>query len=293
MRDVSGLSLGDESYECGDHHQGDIGCQPPFPFLCEDNEERHVRLAELIADKVIPRLLTLHNGISADSGRMAHAGDAEIAELTRLVLGPDNSDASDYILGLKNAGLSLDVLHAELLEPTARHLGELWNQDEVDFIDVTIGVSRLQRLVHIFEDLDEIPSYGDKRRVLIMATPGEKHSFGTVVVQNCLRAGGWHVCSCDSSQIGDIAAVVAREWFGVVGFSLAAECNMGTLAEVIRRVRASSLNKSLGVMVGGPAFMDHPERVAEVGADATAVNGAAAVIVAKKLLVASLANIRT
>jgi MerR family transcriptional regulator, light-induced transcriptional regulator len=292
MRDLDVLSLNEALQDCGDLQQGDIGCRSPFPFLSEDTGERHARLAELIADKVIPRLLTLHNGFAADSGQIAHAGEAEIAELTRLVLGPDNSDATDYILGLKNRGLSLDLLHTELLEPTARHLGELWNQDEVDFLDVTIGVSRLQRLVHVFEDLDEIPSFGDMRRVLIMATPGEQHSFGTVVVQNCLRAGGWHVCSCDSSQIGDIAAIVAREWFGVVGFSLAAECNMGTLAEVIRRVRDCSLNKSVGVMVGGPAFFNHPERVVEVGADATAVNGAAAVVVAKKLLVAGLAGLK-
>ena len=42
-------------------------------------------------------------------------------------------------------------------------------------------------------------------------------------------------------------------------------------------------------MVGGSAVARHPEWVVEVGADGTAANGPAAVILAKKLLAESLA----
>jgi hypothetical protein len=53
-------------------------------------------------------------------------------------------------------------------------------------------------------------------------------------------------------------------------------------------VREASLNRTIGIMVGGPCFESHDERVSMVGADGTARNGPAAAILAKKLLVRSL-----
>ena len=159
--------------------------EPPIAIEIEDAQERESRLAVVIADKVIPRLLALHNSISGPEADInIHAGEPEIAELSRLVVGPDNSEALDYVLSLRNAGLSLDLLHLELLEPTARHLGELWEADRLDFIDVSIGLDRLQRLVHVFAGLDDVPPYDEKRRALIVTTPDEQHILGNTIVQD-------------------------------------------------------------------------------------------------------------
>ena len=76
----------------------------------------------------------------------------------------------------------------ELLEPTARHLGELWQEDTIDFVDVTLGVSKLQRLVHVFAGLDHVAPYDDKRKVLLASAPGDQHSLGNSMVQKFFRA---------------------------------------------------------------------------------------------------------
>ena len=102
-------------------------------------------------------------------------------------------------------------------------------EDKADFVDVTIGVSRLQRLVHLFEGLGQIPEYDAKRRVLLAAAPGEQHSLGSTIVQKFLRAGGWHVWSCASPNIAEPAEIVATEWFGVVGFSLGSDVHVEQL----------------------------------------------------------------
>ena len=273
--------------EAGGHIE--ISVQPPIPFVSEDSVLRQARLADLAARDVIPRLLALHSDILVrlDDGSL-HAGQDEISELSRLLLGPDNPDALNYINMLRDRGLSLDVLHAELLEPTARYLGELWNQDRIDFVDVTIGVSKLQRFVHLFAGLDQVAPYDEKRRALITTTPGDQHSFGNSIVQKFMRAGGWHVHACTAPKLEDVSSVVEKEWFGVIGFSVSADVHLEGLALAIRRVRETSLNRTVGIMVGGPCFVDQPQRVAEVGADGTAVNGPTAVILAKKLLVPSL-----
>ena len=87
----------------------------------------------------------------------------------------------------------------------------------------------------------------------------------------------------------DAAEIVSREWFSVVGFSLGSDLNVDELAKAVTRVRAQSLNPKVGIMVGGSAISRHPEWVERVGADGTAANGPAAVILAKKLFAASLA----
>ena len=267
----------------------DVRVEPPIPLDAEDVREREVRLAALAAEEVIPRLLAIHSQINLPTEHHdIHAGLTEVEELSRLVLKPDGPEALDYIQMLRDRGLSLDQLHEELLEPTARHLGELWEADRIDFVDVAVGVSKLQRLVHYFARLDAIPPYDDRLRALITTTPGESHSFGNAVVQKFLRASGWHVYACSALGLDDVASLVADEWFAVIGFSVSADQHLDALSSAISRVREVSLNRTIGIMVGGPCFERHGERVAMVGADGTARNGPAAAILAKKLLVRSL-----
>jgi len=49
-------------------------------------------------------------------------------------------------------------------------------------------------------------------------------------------------------------------------------------------VRDASCNPAIGVMVGGPVFLQHPELVQRVGADASAVDATTAVLLAQRLL---------
>jgi MerR family transcriptional regulator, light-induced transcriptional regulator len=267
----------------------DVNFLPPMAMTIDVPEFRYAKLRRIVAEQVVPRLLALHEQVANENEPLLLPETADIDQLATLVLGPDNSEAFDFILRLKDRGISLDSLHTELLEPTARHLGELWNQDTIDFMDVTLGVARLQRLVHVFEGLDQVPGYDEKRRVLLATAPGEQHSLGSSIVQKFLRAAGWHVWTYATPRMEDAADLAAREWFGVVGFSLSSDLHREGLAEAIARVRKLSLNPKVGIMVGGSAITRHPEWVQQVGADGTAANGPAAVILAKKLLAAGLA----
>lgn len=266
----------------------EVNFLPPMDVTIDVPEFRYAKLRRIVAEHVVPRLLALHEQVANENEPLPLPETADIDELATLVLGPDNSDAFDFILRLKDRGISLDSLHTELLEPTARHLGDLWNQDRIDFVDVTLGVARLQRLVHVFEGLHQVPGYDEKRRVLLACAPGEQHSLGSSIVQKFLRAAGWHVWTCATPRMEDAADLAAREWFGVVGFSLSSDVHLDGLAAAVRRVRDLSLNRKVGIMVGGSAIARHPDWVERVGADGTAANGPAAVILAKKLLAAGL-----
>ncbi len=256
-----------------------------------DAADRQRRLAAVIAQEIIPRLMLIHHEVLAPCACEPNApSQREIEELALLVLGPDVQAATNYILRIKQRGLPLDVLFVELLEPAARHLGKLWDDDRCDFLDVTLGVARLQELLAAFNETHGITAFGDMRRAITATAPGEQHRFGLAMVEKFLRTAGWHVRSEFGSTLEAVASAVQSEWFAVAGFTLSCESRLDALATAIKTIRERSCNKSIGVIVGGPVFNKRPEFAMRVGADAAALNAPTGVLLAQKLFDLSVAN---
>jgi MerR family transcriptional regulator, light-induced transcriptional regulator len=78
--------------------------------------------------------------------------------------------------------------------------------------------------------------------------------------------------------------LVRREWFDIVEMSLSSEGHLAGLAAGIRQIRRASRNRSIGVIVSGPVFRNHPEMVTCVGADAAATDGRQAALQADNLM---------
>lgn len=264
-------------------------------FICpeiygrDDVSARQVKLARVISSEIIPRLLRLNTQmapvappIEVPPGPLA-PGSEEIDALADIVLGNDLEAAAAYVLVLRERGLSMSTLFIELLEPTARHLGEMWDRDECDFIDVTLGVARLQKLLAVFNDTHGIQALDTRRQVLMAMTPGDQHFFGVSMVERFLLASGWQVQTELSATSEEIADAARRRWFAVVGLTAGSERQLDVLRSTIELVRKQSLNPAIGVMVGGPMFTANPALAADVGADGTAPNAPTAVLVAQKL----------
>ena len=247
--------------------------------------ERCLALGRVVQSEVIPRLMLLHRDFVPAAPEPAPKPDvAQIAAFTDLVLGTDEAPVLAAFTALMAQGHSVDSLFLDLLAPAAALLGRLWDEDLCDFLEVTAGVACLQGLIARFR-IDPETGIGDgTRRLLLMGAPGEQHTFGVRIVEQFLRRAGWEVTSGLASSPEEIARMVATEWFGVVGLTLSNETRIDPLAAAIRSVRAASRNRAIGVMVGGPVFLERPELVAQVGADASAVDAATAVLLAQRLL---------
>lgn len=263
-----------------------------------DVSTRQFDLARVISNEIIPRLLRLHREVVPDAPPVDAVIDAlrpsntEIDALAHIVLGDDLEAAATYVTLLRDRGLSMETLYVELLEPTARHLGEMWDKDECDFIDVTIGVGRLQKLLAIFNDTYTLPQLGTRRRVLMATTPGNQHSFGASMIEKLLSAAGWDVETEYSGEANEILNVVQRNWFAVIGLTAGSDGLLPALKSIVPLIRKKSQNKDIGIMVGGPMFTQDPQLAVAMGADATAPNAPAAVLAAQKLFDAAAHNWR-
>lgn len=255
----------------------------------QDAADRRARVADVVASALSPRLVALHAAVLP----AGHPTVANVTELARLVLSPDEREAAAYVASLRESGICVELLFSELLEPAARLLGECWERDELDFIDVTLGVARLQALLSVFNSTHAVVAMGDCRSVLMMTVPGEQHSFGVAMVEQSLEAGGWHVTSEREVTLENLARLVSREWFAVAGIALSNERNLDKVGAAIAAIRKHSCNRAIGIMVGGSMFGADAGLAGELGADGTAASGPTAVVLAQKLLDRALAADRS
>jgi len=111
-------------------------------------------LARIIETEVIPRLLVAHQQPQFTSPLASVISDPNmserIGEFADLVINWDGALARSYFEALLGDGASIESLFRELIGPTARRLGKLWEEDINSMLDVTQGLAHLQQLVRAF-----------------------------------------------------------------------------------------------------------------------------------------------
>lgn len=266
--------------------------KPHAPPRIDDTQranQRALRLAQTIKSEIIPRLL-LANSASQQKvfkGFRSHritAGD--VTALADTVVGDDLAGATAYVEDLLASGVALESIFLDLLAPAAVRLGRYWIEDTCTFADVTIGMTRLQQLLRIYSsDFErDTPPWSPGRRALLIPPKNTQHTFGIAMLEVFLRRAGWDVVRADGLRPKDQTALVARERFDVICLSASCDVLLEEMGSDIRSLRRASTNKAVGIMVGGPAFAQQPDRVALVGADATAVDAREAVLQAERFL---------
>lgn len=247
------------------------------------------QLRQTIESEIIPRLMMAHRANGARPQLLCAPIVIEgktVQEFATLVVEQELEVLRAYINALVEEGQSLESLFLELLAPAARHLGEQWKQDTRDFADVTLGLSRLQRLLQEYGrqlecDNDAAIQAG---RALLVATEGEQHTFGLSILTEFFRRDGWDVTSKTLSAGNEIASEVRTGRYDIVGFSVSQDSMLGRVASCIEMVRKESGQRRIHIMVGGRVFLDNPALVSEVGADSTASDASRAVARARVYL---------
>lgn len=247
------------------------------------------RLESIIDGEIIPRLMLLHqDGEKAAERTLKALSDEElaahVAEFANLVLKFDIDVLSAYINVLRQRGVNTESLLLKLFAPTARRLGEMWEADAIDFVDVTVGTARLQQLLHQFSLPTKADASGPARRVLLLPTPSEQHTFGLLMVGDFFRRYGWEVSGGTPISSERLPSAVADQWFALVGFSLSCERLVGLLSSTIKTVRQHSKNRAVRIVVGGQVFVENKDLGHALGADLAVADAREAVELAENVL---------
>jgi methanogenic corrinoid protein MtbC1 len=280
---------------CRSDAQKEASADPPRPPLggseplLSESQIKRARLVRTIESEIVPRLVLTRRATRGQD--MWHATEnqspdrADVSELVRLLMAHDVSVASAYVEAVRQRGASLEAVCLELLAPAARQFGMLWDHDECDFVQVTVGLCRLHQLLRELS-----PEFGAteidrklNRRILLAPCPGEQHTFGLSLVAQFLRRADWDVWHEFPASGAEIVDIVRQNWFAVIGLSVGTQARLDALAATIGVIRRESRNPGIGVLVGGPILVERPELARLVGADATAADGPQAVLRAEHI----------
>jgi methanogenic corrinoid protein MtbC1 len=211
---------------------------------------------------------------------------ADLRALTAASLADDLPASQALCLGLQARGASVRDILADLVTPVARHLGELWIEDECDFVHVTVACDLLKRLVLTLADdlqVDDIKGEAAPR-ILLVPVPGSQHTLGLVIVAAFFRQAQWDVTTVPQLTMDELRDLLGADGFDIVGFSVGSAVHEPALARAVALLRNSSGHPEVPVLVGGPAVLTDPGMAERVGADASAIDAEEALRIAGELL---------
>lgn len=248
-------------------------------------------LLQSIEREIIPRLLLAHRARSESSAPAPDAGPrltvADHGRFLEIIMLGSADAPRAFVEGLLRRGLSLEVIFLDLLTGAARRLGEMWEEDLCDFSDVTIGLCRLHQILREQSVLYENGYLRTERsapRILLATACGDQHVFGAVVVAEFFRRAGWRVWSEPGASPTQLASLLEKDEFDVLGLSAACSAVAADVGAEISALRRVSRNRGLRVLVGGRLFVDEPRLAADVGADSSATDARQAPEAARDLL---------
>jgi MerR family transcriptional regulator, light-induced transcriptional regulator len=253
----------------------------------------------IIEGEIIPRLLMAHSSGAApgDSrpARPIHPDDA--ARFSELPLQLEAAGLLEEVNAFIDDGATVEAVCLDLLAPAARKLGEMWERDECDFIDVTMGLWRLQEVMR--EVAARAPAERDfpcaPRSALFSPMPGDNHNFGALMIEEVFARAGWQSEALIKPERRELLDRLARQPFDLVGLTLTRDCPSAALSNLIKAMRNVSANPDIIIFVGGRMINQNPDLVQEVGADGTGADALAALEMAENLVktpVARTMNLR-
>ncbi len=285
------------------------GSERREPGPCDAVNEVLALLSRVVQRDIVPNLIIANRVIGEDAAQTAasavwhdggfnaergerdirfasnHIRMVDVARFVRLLRGTGADAAPALVEVLLGRGIARSELYLDLLGPAARMIGDMWLDDECSFAEVSMVVARLHQILNALRD-DHAPVASGEGvpTILFSVAPGEQHSFGIAVAEAFFQEAGWQARQTHSNDADVIVDMVATQHVDAIGLSMSNDGLADVLRATIMRLRASSANRDILVLVGGPAFEAAPALHAFVGADAVVSAGTAGAIEAKQFL---------
>lgn len=230
-------------------------------------------LVRTIQNEIIPRLMMAHRTpaecVINPASLPYSILNTDVDHFVGLLLDGDQDAALKWIENARDKGVSIESVFLNLLAPAARKLGEMWEEDERDFTEVGLGLGELHKILHLIPSLHEMQrkKAPNGLSILLAPAPGDQHTLGLAMVAEFFQRDGWSVDGGSSAETDDPAVLVKAGKYDVVGLSLATSNGFQRLQSCISDIRKAASPHRICIIVGGPFFTAHPEKVILVGAD--------------------------
>jgi methanogenic corrinoid protein MtbC1 len=198
--------------------------------------------------------------------------EEEVDQLTNLLLDTEEGSFELAITVLKTHGAPIDYIVLDLIPAIARKLGKQWEDDSLSFADVSIGVNRLERVIHKLDYLFQANQLDRQQNKAIFITgfPGSQHSLGALIFANFLIYSGWQVHRPNQVNIDSIVYGVSSKDLQAIAISVSTSEQLEELPSLIDLLRQKSKNPNIVVLIGGPLYNKLPDAFDHIQAEVKA-----------------------
>lgn len=185
--------------------------------------------------------------------------EMSIAAFCDALIQPDPAAALRFIEERRAEGLSRQGVYLGYIPGGARCLGERWDRDELNFLQVTCGTGHLYALMRALRA--EVPFVNrkfDNRRVALFATvPGEDHGLGITAAADLFREEGWEIDLETGTDHERLVSHVEKTHPLIIGLSLSGEKRIAALVRLVVAIRLVVPEAIVGVAPGSSVDAKH------------------------------------
>jgi len=177
-----------------------------------------------------------------------------------------------------DAGLGLQALYVEVVQPSMREIGRLWQENELTVAEEHLATAITESAMS--RAFERVFVWRDQRtpRLIAACADDERHQMGLRMLCDLLELEGWETIYLGASvPIESLTAIIAAREPDAVALSATIAPHVPRVRAAIAAIRATKLDRQPLIAVGGRAFLADPSLAKRVGADFTAADAAQAV----------------
>lgn len=269
---------------------------PDFRYTLLNTPTVDRRLDTQLLERAIKRHVAAHVGegtpapgpVQGNGTAGAHLEGLEPDTVLEALLVSDQAFLDAVVPTLLESAVDLLTFYRAVVGPVSVKLGELWCEDEVNFVKVEIVSMRLRLMCNqlVARRMAGRMTAGDddRRRILLAHTGGDQHTLGFSLAEAFFEDAGWHVAGGAALQPGSDYYEMLRTGdfpFVALAFSRDDACDP---TEIVARTREASAHRDVKICFGGVAVGANPARYRAAGADIVALDAPDAVRQAEGML---------
>ena len=213
--------------------------------------------------------------------------DAPHALLTRsyleALLAGDRRRASVMILDAVAAGVSVKDIYLHVFQRSQYEVGRLWQVQEISVAQEHYCTAATQLIMsQLYPHIFAVENTGGT--LVATCVSGDLHEIGVRMVADFFEMDGWNTFYLGANTPdADVVATLIERQADVLAISATLSTHVRAVSTLIESVRANQQCRAVKILVGGYPFLVAPELWRKIGADGSAGDAQAAIVLANHL----------
>ncbi|MFN3608836.1 MAG: B12-binding domain-containing protein [Hyphomonas sp.] len=204
----------------------------------------------LLANDIVRRLARAIEQVPTQE--VPEISGASLAAFCETLVHADPAAALSFISARRAEGVSRDGIYFGYISAAARQLGDLWDEDLLSFVDVTVGTGHLYALLRALRAEGSFgrPAFDVRRYAVFATVPGEDHGIGITIAADLFREAGWEIDLHTVTDHESLLTHMERAAPTVIGLSLSTEHRLDELMRLVVAIRIAMPHVIIGVAPG-------------------------------------------